>query len=37
VAELFGQRLTIDALLALLKHPLVFTGQGGALGRGAST
>jgi double-strand break repair protein AddB len=35
VAALAGQRLTIDALLAILKHPLVFTGQGGALGRGA--
>ncbi|OYW58055.1 MAG: double-strand break repair protein AddB [Rhodobacterales bacterium 12-65-15] len=34
VAGLFGQRLTIDAALALLKHPLVFTGQGGAYGRG---
>jgi double-strand break repair protein AddB len=33
VAALSGQRLTIDALLAVLKHPLVFSGQG-ALGRG---
>lgn len=35
VAALAGQRLTIDALLAILKHPLVFTGEGGAQGRGA--
>jgi double-strand break repair protein AddB len=35
VAALAGQRLTIDALLAILKHPLVFTGEGGALGRGS--
>jgi double-strand break repair protein AddB len=35
VASLTGQRLTVDALLAILKHPLVFTGEGGALGRGA--
>jgi double-strand break repair protein AddB len=35
VAALFGQRLTIDALLAVLKHPLVFSGQGSPLGRGA--
>jgi double-strand break repair protein AddB len=34
VANLFGQRLTIDALLAVLKHPLVFSGEG-PLGRGA--
>jgi double-strand break repair protein AddB len=34
VAALFGQRLTIDAALSVLKHPLVFSGQG-ALGRGA--
>ena len=34
VAELFGQRLTVDMALALLKHPLAFTGQGAALGRG---
>lgn len=34
VAGLFGKRLTVDAALALLKHPLVFTGQGGAFGRG---
>jgi ATP-dependent helicase/nuclease subunit B len=35
VAALCGQRLTIDALLAVLKHPLVFTGEGGPEGRGA--
>jgi double-strand break repair protein AddB len=35
VAALAGERLTIDALLAILKHPLVFTGEGSALGRGA--
>ncbi|TAG28585.1 MAG: hypothetical protein EAZ40_03400, partial [Rhodobacterales bacterium] len=35
VAGLAGQRLTIDALLAILKHPIVFSGQGGAQGRGA--
>ncbi len=35
VAGLFGRRLTIDAALAVLKHPLVFSGSGGALGRGA--
>jgi double-strand break repair protein AddB len=35
LAALAGQRLTIDALLAILKHPLVFTGEGGVLGRGA--
>jgi double-strand break repair protein AddB len=34
VAGLFGQRLTIDALLAVLKHPLVFSGPGDP-GRGA--
>jgi ATP-dependent helicase/nuclease subunit B len=34
VAALAGQRLTIDALLAILKHPLVFTGDLGAQGRG---
>ncbi len=28
VAALFGQKLTSDALLALLKHPLAFTGAG---------
>ncbi len=28
VAGLFGQRLTIDAALAILKHPLVFSGPG---------
>jgi double-strand break repair protein AddB len=28
VAELFAQRLTGDRLLALLKHPLVFSGSG---------
>jgi ATP-dependent helicase/nuclease subunit B len=28
VAALFGQKLTSDALLALLKHPLTFTGAG---------
>jgi double-strand break repair protein AddB len=33
VAGLFGQRLTVDMALALLKHPLVFSGQG-AMGRG---
>ena len=35
LAALAGQRLTIDALLGVLKHPLVFTGLGGAQGRGA--
>jgi double-strand break repair protein AddB len=35
VAALSGQRLTIDALLSILKHPLVFTGTGAPLGRGA--
>jgi double-strand break repair protein AddB len=35
VAALAGLRLTIDALLVILKHPLVFTGDGAALGRGA--
>jgi ATP-dependent helicase/nuclease subunit B len=34
VTGLFGQRLTVDMALALLKHPLVFSGQGGAFGRG---
>ena len=34
VAALVGQRLSIDALLALLKHPLVFSGQAEP-GRGA--
>ncbi len=34
VAGLFGRRLTVDALLAVLKHPLVFTGTDGP-GRGA--
>ncbi|MBA3911218.1 MAG: double-strand break repair protein AddB [Rhodobacter sp.] len=34
VAGLFGQRLTVDAALALLKHPLVFTGKGRDQGRG---
>ena len=33
VAGLFGRRLTVDALLAVLKHPLTFTGAGD-LGRG---
>ena len=28
VAGLFGQRLTIDTALAILKHPLVFSGPG---------
>ena len=28
IAALFGQKLTSDALLALLKHPLAFTGAG---------
>ena len=28
IAALFGQKLTADALLALLKHPLAFTGAG---------
>ncbi|MFM7336157.1 MAG: double-strand break repair protein AddB, partial [Tabrizicola sp.] len=28
IAALFGQKLTSDALLALLKHPLAFTGEG---------
>ena len=31
VAGLFGQRLTIDAGLAVLKHPLVFSGPGRGL------
>jgi double-strand break repair protein AddB len=35
VASLIGQRLTIDMLLALVKHPLAFSGEGGAFGRGA--
>ncbi|MDO5621631.1 MAG: double-strand break repair protein AddB [Paracoccus sp. (in: a-proteobacteria)] len=30
IAALFGQALTIDALLVLLKHPLCATGGGGA-------
>ena len=34
VAGLFGQRLTVDAGLALLKHPLTFSGAGVAFGRG---
>jgi double-strand break repair protein AddB len=34
VAGLFGQRLTVDMVLALLKHPLAFSGQGAAFGRG---
>lgn len=34
VAGLFGQRLTVDMALALLKHPLAFSGQGAGL-RGA--
>jgi len=34
IAGLFGQRLTVDMALALLKHPLAFTGEGGAFGRG---
>lgn len=34
VAGLFGQRLTVDAALALMKHPLAFTGAGPDLGRG---
>jgi ATP-dependent helicase/nuclease subunit B len=28
IAALFGQKLTADALLSLLKHPLAFTGAG---------
>ena len=28
IAALFGQKLTADALLALLKHPLAFSGDG---------
>jgi ATP-dependent helicase/nuclease subunit B len=31
VAGLFGQRLTIDAALAVMKHPLVFSGPGRGL------
>ncbi|AZL59431.1 double-strand break repair protein AddB [Tabrizicola piscis] len=34
VAGLFGQRLTVDMALALLKHPLSFSGQGAVFGRG---
>lgn len=34
VAGLFGRRLTVDAALALMKHPLAFTGAGSHLGRG---
>jgi ATP-dependent helicase/nuclease subunit B len=34
VAGLFGQRLTVDMALALMKHPLAFTGQGAEFGRG---
>lgn len=34
VAALFGQRLTADAALALIKHPLAFTGAGAGFGRG---
>lgn len=34
VAALFGQRLTVDQVLALIKHPLVFTGAGAEFGRG---
>ncbi|CAN1562671.1 addB_alphas, double-strand break repair protein AddB [Paracoccaceae bacterium] len=34
VAGLFGQRLTVDAALALMKHPLTFTGVGLDHGRG---
>lgn len=34
VAGLFGQRLTVDAALAVIKHPLAFTGEGAEFGRG---
>ena len=34
VAALFGQRLTVDQALALIKHPLAFTGEGVNFGRG---
>ena len=34
VAGLFGQRLTIDVALAVLKHPLVFSGANAGFGRG---
>lgn len=34
VTGLFGQRLTVDMALALLKHPLAFSGQGALFGRG---
>ena len=34
VAGLFGQRLTVDMALALLKHPLAFSGPGAGFGRG---
>jgi double-strand break repair protein AddB len=34
VTGLFGQRLTVDMALALMKHPLTFTGKGQAFGRG---
>lgn len=34
VAGLFGKRLTVDMALALLKHPLTFSGQGADFGRG---
>jgi ATP-dependent helicase/nuclease subunit B len=34
VAGLFGQRLTVDAALAVIKHPLAFTGDGAEFGRG---
>jgi len=34
VAGLFGQRLTVDVALALMKHPLVFSGKGPVFGRG---
>lgn len=34
VTGLFGQRLTVDMALALMKHPLTFTGRGQTFGRG---
>ncbi len=34
VAALFGQRLTVDQALALIKHPLAFTGAEAEFGRG---
>ncbi len=34
VAGLFGQRLTVDMAMALMKHPLTFSGKGAVFGRG---